>query len=333
MPFGERQEILFVFPICMIFLTTKFLTTSLALVLAVLSSRVQAQAVSIQLTPSGNATLSWNASATGPVNVQWSGNLSTWSVVSAGNSNGTFSHPTGNATKSFYRLQSTFAPDSMVLVAGNNSTISNLLFSNTETTWGEWKRVRAWAVGNGYDIGGVGNSTADDNRQPVHSVSWYDAVKWCNAKSEMEGWVPVYRLAGNLTYKSGQHVPAPLANANGYRLPTEAEWAWAAGGGVRSQSYIYSGSNNAGAVAWYSDNSDGGPKPVGTKSANELVLFDMSGNVFEWCWNIQFDNTRGLRGGAWAATEDQCAISAEFEEYPNTGSTEIGFRVVRTAGN
>ena len=291
--------------------------------------RVSASNLMIQASGNGTISLTWNAGATGSVNVERSINLSAWSVVSEGNSNGTFTQSTGNDTKAFYRLVSAFEPDTMLTVQGNASAeIPNLLVANTETTWGEWKRVRAWATANGYDLTDISAVTGSDDRQPVHSVSWFDVLKWCNAKSEMESRTPVYTVNGSV-YRSGESLPAMNLSADGYRLPTEAEWVWAAKGGVQSKGTIYSGSNTANDVAWYDDNSAGGPKPVGTKAANELALFDMSGNVFEWCWDLQFGNTRGLRGGSWVATAAQCELSFGFEEYGNTRDEDIGFRPVR----
>jgi formylglycine-generating enzyme required for sulfatase activity len=289
--------------------------------LSAFSGVAMAQPASIQISPAGNVTVTWNASASGPVNVERSWNLSSWSVVAEGNTNGSFTESTAGVSKAFYRL------GKMVFVGGNSSAkIPDLLVSNTETMWGEWKRVRAWAVANGYSFGS-GNATGTSDRQPVHTVDWYDTLKWCNARSQMEGLVPVYSV-NSTVYKTGNAVPDVNGSATGYRLPTEAEWAWAAGGGVRSQGYTYSGSGTVGTAAWYDGNSGGSPQPVGTKKGNELFLYDMSGNLFEWCDEI-FGSQRGVRGGSWAATGQQCQISFGYEEFADTRSGDIGFRIVR----
>lgn len=222
-----------------------------------------------------------------------------------------------------------FAPDTMVAVQGN-ATIRDLLVSNTETTWGEWKRVRTWATANDYDLADIGAASGSVDRQPVQSVSWFDALKWCNARSEMEGLTPAYTV-NDTTYKTGNQSAARYTVADGYRLPTEAEWAWAAQGGVQGLPTIYSGSNDVGAVAWYVVNSGDSPKPVGTKAANELGIFDMSGNVFEWCWDEQFNNQGANRGGSWETGAEQCEVAKSYEDDPDVRATDLGFRVVRNA--
>jgi formylglycine-generating enzyme required for sulfatase activity len=213
------------------------------------------------------------------------------------------------------------------------------MISRTEVTWGEWKRVRDWAVSNGYDLTGVGDGCADIH--PVHSVNWFDVLKWCNAKSEMENLTSVYSVGG-LVYKSGEPDPTTIAqdiSANGYRLPQEAEWEFAARGGNLTNSYTYSGSNDLGAVGWYGDNSSGaacdlwedrGTWPVAQKAANELGLYDMSGNVWEWCWD-DFSSGRHFRGGSWKNIASLFAVSLRSGNFPVYRSYNLGFRLARSA--
>jgi len=129
----------------------------------------------------------------------------------------------------------------------------------------------------------VGKSKPSDHGQgrgnrPVTGVKWFDAVAYCNWLSEKEGLTPCYSGKGRL-------IQCDFA-ATGYRLPTEAEWEYAARGGRLSQGYVYAGSDDPDAVAWYAANSDGTTHPVGQKQPNELGLYDMSGNSWERCWDL-----------------------------------------------
>jgi formylglycine-generating enzyme required for sulfatase activity len=177
---------------------------------------------------------------------------------------------------------------------------------------------------------------------PVVMVSWYDAVEYCNWRSKKEGLRPAYSVAGSTV--------AMIEAANGYRLPTEAEWEYAARGGVQwaLQPYLYAGSDNLEEVGWFGKNSAGSTHPVGSKKANALGLFDMSGNAGEWCWDFYSKDyyakasgenplgpptgtTHVYRGGYWFWDTEKFervayrayAVNALFR------SNAIGFRLVR----
>jgi sulfatase modifying factor 1 len=209
-------------------------------------------------------------------------------------------------------------------------------------TQAEWDAVYTWAVTNNYAFDNAGLGCATNH--PVRNVNWYDAVKWCNARSEQEGRTPVYTVSGDI-YRSGQsNEVAVNVSANGYRLPTDAEWEFAARGGTQSQGYEYSGSAEVNAVAWYWDNSSGaacnyyegrGTWPVGQKGANELGLYDMSGNVWEWVfdWHPEFvGSLRVIRGGAWSFDTWDGRVAYRYLGHPNHSNSTGGFRAVLPPG-
>jgi sulfatase modifying factor 1 len=164
-------------------------------------------------------------------------------------------------------------------------------------------------------------------------VSWYDVVKWCNAKSEKEGLSPVYQVNGN-TYRTGEfgydgsYAVTANPSANGYRLPSEAEWEWAARGGVSSQGYTYSGSNDPHAVGWY----DYRLIATGTKAANELGIFDMSGNAWEWVFDAVDGYSRRLRGVTFDGTISPAPVAYRtISDTPLIRYGWLGFRLARSS--
>jgi formylglycine-generating enzyme required for sulfatase activity len=201
-----------------------------------------------------------------------------------------------------------------------------------ELTWGEWLKVRDWAVAKGYDLKDVGQGLSESH--PVTDVNWYDVVKWCNAKSEMEGKTPVYQVSGT-TYKTGEMTLLTMSeSSNGYRLPSEKEWEWAARGGKNSKGYSYSGSNDLYAVGWIKDNAGMKTQEAGKKLANELGIYDMSGNVWEWCSDLLGPSDRRIRGGSWYISADYASVASRDACYnPVARSSNIGFRLVRSSGN
>ena len=172
---------------------------------------------------------------------------------------------------------------------------------------------------------------------PVDNISWSEALEFCNRLSVKHGLRPCYRVQNGIVSWD--------QSADGYRLPTEAEWEFAARGGTFSKGYRYSGSDRSDLVAWYEDNSGDRISPVGQKKPNELGLFDMSGNVWEWCWDWYgaysgsqlrdpIGPSRGkdrcYRGGSFNRQENMCLVSNRGFNPPGNKFLNQGLRLARS---
>lgn len=230
-------------------------------------------------------------------------------------------------------------------------SLTNFYIAKHETTQGEWEEIMGYNPASDSGFG-------EGNQYPVFFVSWYDIMVYCNKKSVKEGLTPCYTKDGEANTELWGNVPTAEDSiqwdniicdwsANGYRLPTEAEWEYAARGGRSSQHYTYSGSNIMNEVAWNANNSMSKAHLVGTKANNELGIYDMSGNVYEWVWdwygpysasNSQINPSgpeTGLyhvgRGGAWFGSVKGCKTTYRNYFSPSGKNKRFGFRVARKA--
>jgi len=218
-------------------------------------------------------------------------------------------------------------------------TLKSFNIGKYEVTQKEWFEVMGTTMRQQQATAGGSGQYGEGDNHPMYYVSWLEAIEYCNRRSVKEGLTPAYSGSGNNISCNW--------SANGYRLPTEAEWEYAAKGGNKDPMvYEYSGSNSVGTVAWYDGNSGSRTQPVGTKAANSLGIHDMSGNVYEWCWDwygtypsgAQSDPTgassgsnRVIRGGSWLISAAYARSALRNHYTPTNRSYHVGFRLVRNA--
>ena len=191
----------------------------------------------------------------------------------------------------------------------------------------------------------LGDYSWGRGRRPVINVSWNDAIEYCNWLSEKEGLPIAYYGDGSLLDENRRETE-DITRVKGYRLLTEAEWEYAARGGKKSMGYKYSGSNSPDSVAWYYySNSGDKTHEVGQKKSNELGLYDMSGNVYEWCsdwygsysssaqtnpYNSTAGSSRVRRGGSWYSSSTGTRVANRDNNTPTYTYNDLGFRICRT---
>jgi formylglycine-generating enzyme required for sulfatase activity len=234
------------------------------------------------------------------------------------------------ASEGFVRIQGgTFTMGSPASEAGrydnevqHQVTVGSFYMGKYEVTQKEYQALM-----------GTNPSYFKGDNLPVEQVTWYDAVNYCNALSRKEGLTPAYTVSGtNVSWNR---------SANGYRLPTEAEWEYACRAGTTTP---YSSGSSVDGAGWYSSNSASTTQPVGTKQANAWSLYDMHGNVWEWCWDwygaypsdAQTDpmgassgSPRVLRGGSWSDIGRIVRSAYRLSYTPSYRISFLGVRLLR----
>ncbi len=273
-----------------------------------------------------DSTMSWSQSATQPHQFYRVKSLLSEFVLVPG---GTFT------------MGATYSTEGYLPAPLHQVTLSPFYISNFEVTQAEWLSVMG--TNPSYFTGNL--------NLPVNNIIWCKCIVYCNKRSIADSLTPCYFLPGYGTnpdnWPEGNCPDTISCNwaANGYRLPTEAEWEYAARGASNTPDYYYAGSDSINAVSWYSINSSGIVHPVGEKKPNAIGLFDMSGNMAEWCWDnwgdynlepqinptgppVLIDHRKALRGGSWRWIEFDSRIARRGPYYSNWLNTVIGLRVV-----
>lgn len=318
-------------------------------------------AIGGNVTPGTNLRITWNSGA--DWNQQLSSQLKFRISVAEGVPTGFALIPAGSFTMGD-------ALDDLPDAPAHTVTVSAFCMARNLVTKADWDTVQAWATSNGYTDLAAGSGKASTH--PVEKISWYQMIKYCNARSEKEGLMPVYYTKDAKTepfiYRMGSVDVTDMQvkwKANGYRLPTEAEWEKAARGGLSGKRFPwgdtisqtqanYYGSTSSysydlGPNGYNSIGSDGGTSPatspVGSFAANGYGLYDMAGNVRQWCWdwygtydtasptNPQGGATgsyRVFRGGRCNFKADQCRVAYRDSSDPSSTFNVIGFRVARS---
>jgi formylglycine-generating enzyme len=238
-----------------------------------------------------------------------------------------------------------------------NVNVSSFLIEPHLVTWRLWQSIHEWGTHSGYGFSNLGKGKAPDH--PVHTVNWYDAVKWCNARSQNEGRMPVYYTDPALmqVYTNGEGAVYPNWSAPGYRLPTEAEWEKAARGKLTGKRFPVGNSISMEAANYYTDGTGYltdyavGPMPytsaVGSFPPNGYGLYDMAGNVFEWCWDWYASGYDGgkdprgpdsgqyriARGGSWYGQAYYCRTACRSYMNPLFAINFHGLRCVLSVGS
>lgn len=273
-----------------------------------------------------------------------------------------------------FRMGDAFSEGNSSELPVHTVTVSAFYMDQYPVTKALWDEVRDWAEERSTGILGYTDLPEGGGKgvsHPVQTVDWYDCVKWANARSERDGLTPVYYYDADFTtvYRTGTGTPHANWAADGYRLPTEAEWEKAARGGVdgrrfpwadgntidhtranykSSTSADYDVSATSGLHPDYDDGESPRTSPVGSFAPNGYGLYDMAGNVYEWCWdwysNVYYRDSpatdprgpasstiRVARGGDWDGVALFNRVASRAPYPPDLAISALGFRLVRAA--
>lgn len=250
-----------------------------------------------------------------------------------------------------------WTPSSEVFVSGRQITIPDMYVCDHEVTQAEYEKYCK------YGSSSPSSSYGDGDNYPAYYVNWYDAIVYCNLRSIAEDLTPAYKIGEETDPAQWSGIVGDATNgycgpsssdstwnaltydkeADGYRLPTEEEWEYIAREEGTSTT-TYSGSDTVDDVAWYSSNSSSKTHEVKGKQANSLGIYDMSGNVWELCYDwygtvssttadtgASSGSDRVQRGGSWRRDASRCAVSIRINSFPSYRGSRLGFRVVRSS--
>jgi formylglycine-generating enzyme required for sulfatase activity len=340
---------------------------------------VVAQVTNLGIAPAGQqSVLYWPAGTTTNYVLQTVTDLSSTNWVTARTAFAVNAEEVTNAAPSgFFRLMPTTTPPGMALIPAGWFTMGDTLDGESDAiptnvyvsafvmdvnlvTYGLWTNVQAYATSLGYNFVNAGVNGGTGTNYPVKTVDWFDCVKWCNARSQQAGLTPCYYTDAGFTkvFTNGDRGTTVYQNltVNGYRLPTEAEWEKAARGGgiglrfpwgnlIHTNQAHYTACTTCYSYDLGPNNLLSGPSSVGSFDVNGYGLYDMAGNLFEWCWDCYgapygqptttnptgpaSGSNRVLRGGDWSAGAGLARCASRLSYEPDVVNYYFGFRCVR----